>query len=171
MLKITGLLTMVLALGFTGIMKSDELKARIHLLEDMQNMLLSLKSQMQYFREPLQILLSKLAKTADSRAFSLLDCCAVMLEEKNGQIGQIWAQCTGTIYEKTPLTEEDRSIIVQIGSYLGQTDFEGQQIQFECTEQRLSQQIGEARELYGRKGPMYRKLGFLLGTAAALLAL
>ena len=171
MLKITGLLTMVLALGFTGIMKSEELKERIRLLEDLQNMLLSLKSQMQYFREPLQILLEKLAKTADSRAFSLLNHCAVMMEEKNGQISEIWAQCTGTAYEKTPLTEEDRSIIIQIGSYLGQTDFEGQQIQFQCTEQRLSQQIGEARELYGRKGPMYRKLGFLLGTAAALLAL
>ena len=171
MLKAVGLITMVLAFGAAGIMKSEELKNRIRLLEDVQNMILSLKSHMQYFREPLKILLEKLGKTADSRAFLLLDTCVLNMQKKTGDIGQIWAETTKQIYGMTPLTKEDQEIICQIGGYLGQTDFAGQKIQFECTEERLSQQLEEAREVYGRKGPLYRKIGFLSGAAAALILL
>lgn len=171
MVKGFGLVCMIAALGLAGILKAEELKSRIRLLEDIQYMLLNLKSQMFYFREPLQILLEKLSKTADSRAFLLLNACALELWDKNGDIGQIWAENTVRIYKRTSLTQEDLEIIAQIGTYLGQTDFAGHQIQFECTEERLRQQIQQARETDRQKSPMYRKIGFIGGAAAALIVL
>lgn len=171
MFRISGLLIMILAFGLAGIMKSEELKQRIRLLEEVQDMILRLKSQMQYFREPLEILLDKLSKTADSRAFYLLNECRVDLQNKSGDIAQIWAENTVLIYKAAPLTSEDKDVISQIGTYLGQTDFAGQKIQFEYTEERLHRQIQQARELYSRKGPLYQKIGFLGGAAAALVIL
>ena len=171
MLKLFGLLCMIAGLGLSGILKAEELKSRIRLLEDAQYMLLNLKSQMSYFREPLQILMEKLAKTADSRAFLMLNECALELADKNGDIGQIWAENTVRSYRKTSLTQEDMDIIAQVGTYLGQTDFAGHQIQFECTEERLRQQIQQARETDRLKSPMYRKIGFIGGAAAALIVL
>ena len=169
MLKLTGLLCMIAACGLYGILKAEELKSRVRLLEDAQYMLLNLKSQMCYFREPLQILLEKLSKTADSRVFLMLNACAVELEIKNGDIGQIWAENTVRAYGKSSLTQEDMDIIAQIGTYLGKTDFAGHQIQFECTEERLRQQIQQARNTEQLKSPMYRKIGFIGGAAAALI--
>lgn len=171
MLKLAGLAILAAAFGLAGIVKSEELKYRIRLLEDIQNMILQLKSQMNYFREPLQILLAKLAKTADSRAFMLLDACSCELHKKNDLISQIWAENTIHIYKGTPLTQEDMEIIRQIGTYLGQTDVAGHQMQFEYTEERLRRQIQQARDIYALKGPLYRKIGFLGGAAAALILL
>ena len=171
MVKGFGLICMIAALGLAGILKAEELKSRIKLLEDVQYMLLNLKSQMCYFREPLQILLEKLAKTADSRAFLMLNECALELGDKSGDIGQIWAENTIRTYGKTSLTQEDMDIIAQVGTYLGQTDFAGHQIQFECTEEQLRRQIQQARETERLKSPMYRKIGFISGAAAALIIL
>ncbi|MBR4410343.1 MAG: stage III sporulation protein AB [Firmicutes bacterium] len=171
MLKLVGLLCMIAGLGLSGILKAEELKSRIRLLEDAQYMLLNLKSQMCYFREPLQILLEKIAKTADSRAFLMLNECALELSDKSGDIGQIWTENTVRTYGRTSLTQEDMDIIVQVGTYLGQTDFAGHQIQFECTEERLRQQIHQARETERLKSPMYRKIGFIGGAAIALIIL
>ena len=171
MIKIVGLIIMIAAFGLSGVMKSEELRLRIKLLEEFQNTILTLKSQMNYFREPLEILLDKLSKTGESRAFLLLNECAVEMQKKHGDIGQIWAENVNQIYKVTPLTSEDMEIIVQVGKFLGQTDFDGQQIQFECTEERLKQQICNAKEIYLQKGPLYRKIGFLMGTAAALIVL
>ncbi|MBQ8563127.1 MAG: stage III sporulation protein AB [Firmicutes bacterium] len=171
MLKAAGLLGLVLAAGLAGMVKAEELKSRIGLLEDFQNLLLSLKSQMNYFREPLYTLFSRTGKKSGSRAFLLPEACLAGLLEKNGEIAQIWAENTRQTYEGTALSEEDKEILCHIGTYLGQTDFANQQMQFQYTEERLAQQLAEAREIYRQKGPMYRRIGFFGGAVAALVLL
>ena len=53
MLKLAGLLGLTAALGLIGVLKAEDLKRRQRLLEEYLKMLLSLKSKINYFREPL----------------------------------------------------------------------------------------------------------------------
>ena len=55
-----------------------------------------------------------------------------------------------------------------MGSFIGQTDYENQQMQFSFLETRLQEQLTEAREDCRQKGPMYRRIGFFGGAIAAL---
>ena len=171
LLKFAGLMCFLAAAGLAGCLKAEELKQRIRLLEELEEMILNLKSQMNYFREPLYSIFEKTGKTSGSRAFLLPAECLNHLRRKNGGIGEIWAQNAEEIYRGTPLTEEDIEIIKFIGTYLGQTDFENQKYQFECTEERLRRQIIQAEETYRQKGPMYRKIGFFGGSLAVLILL
>ena len=56
--------------------------------------------------------------------------------------------------------------ICHLGSFIGQTNYENQKMQFEYLEKRL-----EAREESRVKGPMYRRIGFFGGAVAALVLL
>lgn len=181
MLKAVGLLGLVLASGLLGMGKSAELKARIDLLEDFLRMILQLKSRMNYFKEPLtSILRTKQeikpesrkesgSKNDFSKAFELLGRTGDDLRQKNGEIGQIWADRAEKIYKGTPLTVQDMELIRYPGQFLGQTDWENQQARFDYLENRLQQQIKEAEECFRIKGPLYRKIGFFLGGLAAVI--
>ena len=63
MLKLIGLLGLVIACGLSGIMKAGDLKKRVALLEDYLQMIIELKGQINYFREPLPDIFDKLKKT------------------------------------------------------------------------------------------------------------
>ena len=72
MLKAAGLLGIVLSLGLFGILKSQELKQRIALLQDFWQMMLQLKSEINYLQEPLQSVLRQRPGKAESKAMQLL---------------------------------------------------------------------------------------------------
>lgn len=72
MLKAAGLLGIVLSLGMLGILKSQELKQRIALLQDFWQMMLQLKSEINYLQEPLQSVLRQRPGNAESKAMQLL---------------------------------------------------------------------------------------------------
>lgn len=171
MIKLIGLLILVAAAGFGGILKAEELKERIRLLEDYLRMMLELKGKIHYFRQPLLQMFRQTADKGHSPAYLLLGRCQACLEETHGEIAPVWSENTRKIYRKTPLTPEDLEILTHPGTFLGQTDYENQQAQFAYVEQRLAEQIAEARGLYEKKGPMYRRIGFFGGAIVALVLL
>lgn len=171
MFKAVGLLGLVFAAGLLGIMKSSELKERIHLLEDYYKMILDLKGQINYFREPLINIFRKTEKNQISKAFIFLGRCRDGLEEKVGEIGHIWAENANEIYKGTALNAEDMEIIRYTGSFIGQTDYENQLQQFQYIEEKLAAQIEDARSIYKQKGPMYQRIGFFIGGIAAIVFL
>ena len=64
MLKFVGLIGIVLSLGLVGIMKYEQLKTRVNLLEDFLQMILELKGQIGYFKEPLPLIFARAEKKA-----------------------------------------------------------------------------------------------------------
>lgn len=171
MVKCIGLLALVAAVGLGGILKAEELKERIYLLEDFLKVALDLKSRIQYFRQPLLQLFTETAAKGNSPGLKILQRCAAGLKEKEGEIGALWAQAAEEIYGKTSLTQEDREVICHLGTFIGQTDYENQQVQFLYLQKRLEEQMQAARDIYSRKGPMYRRIGFFGGAIAALVLL
>ena len=173
MLRLLGLVGLVAAMGLAGILKAAELKDRILLLEDFYKMVLELKSQMQYFREPLLRMFERTGQKGDTRAHKLLMGCLAALHQGDGseEIGQIWEEAVKGTYRGTPLTDDDKTLLLHLGTFIGQTDYENQRMQFAYLEERLTEQMEEAREIYKKKGPMYRRIGFFIGAIAALAVL
>ena len=171
MIKMAGLLGLILSAGLLGILQAEKLTRRIRLLEDFQKMVLDLKGQMNYFRIPLVEIFMQTAEKGATEAFRLLAVSGTDLREKRGEMGQIWAQNVNFIYRNTPLTGRDREVLSQLGTFIGQTDFENQKIKFSWLENLLQQQLEEARHTSRQKGPMYRRIGFFGGILAALILL
>ena len=171
MVKAVIIVGFVAACGFMGNLKAGELKERIALLEDFRMMILYLKGKINYLREPLTNITEKNKKTDHSKAFSLLSETGAALGEKNDDIGRIWPQKATTIYKSTSLTAEDMEIIKYPGCFLGQTDWQNQQANFDYLEQRLCEQITQAGQIYTSKGPLYRKIGFFAGGLIAIVFL
>ena len=171
MLRTAGLLGLVLSAGLLGILQAEKLTRRIRLLEDFQKMVLDLKGQMNYFRIPLVEIFRQTAEKGATEAFQLLEASGADLREKHGEMGQIWAQNADSVYKGTPLTDRDRKVVAELGSFIGQTDFENQKVKFCWLEDLLQQQLEEARHVSRQKGPMYRRIGFFGGILAALVLL
>ena len=169
MLKLAGLLGLTAALGLIGVLKAEDLKRRQRLLEEYLKMLLSLKSKINYFREPLSEHFCGNTENEKRKAFLLADEVFIELEGREAQISQIWFETAEKLYENTPLTGEDLEWVNYPGNFLGQTDCENQQYQFEYTERGIQAQIEDAKQAARVKGPLYRKLGFFAGGLIAVI--
>ncbi len=169
MLKFTGIVGLVAALGLIGILKAEELKSRVKDLEDFLRMCLFLKSKINYLREPLTYAYSTGNSGSGNRADLLLHEVFVEIDEKQGEIEEIWAQKANEIYKTSRLTKADMNYIRYPGKFIGQTDYENQLYQFEYIQSSLENQIKEADEELKRKGPLYRKLGFFAGALIGII--
>ena len=169
MLKLIGRLGLVIACGLSGIMKTGDLKKRVALLEDYLQMIIELKGQINYFREPLPDIFDKLKKNDRSAAYIILDSLGTQLREKGGEIVKIWPEKVEEIYKSEPVTADDMEIMKYPGEFIGQTDFENHIYHFTYLEEKLKKQIIEAQESYKKKGPMYSKIGFFLGSIGAII--
>ena len=171
MLKAAGLVGLVISLGLYGILKSREMKQRITLQRDFWQMMLQLKSEIQYLHEPLQNVLQQKKGDTESRAFRLLLTVQQKLAEEQTDLQSAWEQSVKNVYAGTPLTAQDIEVFCYPGTFLGQTDCENQQKQFEYLQNRLQSQIQEAEEAYRTKGPLLRRIGFFAGGLIAVVLL
>ena len=171
MLKAAGLVGLVISLGLYGILKSREMKQRITLQRDFWQMMLQLKSEIQYLHEPLQNVLQQKKGDTESRAFRLLFAVQQKLAAEQAGLQRAWEESVKTVYAGTPLTTQDIEVFCYPGTFLGQTDCENQQKQFEYLQNRLQSQIQEAEEAYRTKGPLLRRIGFFAGGLIAIVLL
>ncbi len=169
MIKTLGLIGIVISSGLIGIYKSSRLKLRIDLLDDYYKMILCLKSQMNYFKEPLPDMFSKISQSDDSKAFYMIKGVSDRIDEKVDDIGVLWANMANQCYENCPLTNSDMEIIEYIGKFLGQTDYQNQMQHFEYVEEKLKAQLKDAYYQYNHKSPMFNKIGFFIGSIIAII--
>lgn len=169
MLKISGIIGLVVSFGLLGISKTTNFKIRIELLEDYYEMIMILKTQINYFKEPLPELFKKVSKSGNSKAFRLLEVLGSEIEEKNGNTADFWAKKVTCIYQDTVLTQEDIEILSYPGEFIGQTDFNNHLQHFSYVEEKLKKQIEMAKSLYESKGPMYNKIGFFIGAIIGII--
>ena len=171
MLKFVGLIGIVLSLGLVGIMKYEQLKTRVNLLEDFLQMILELKGQIGYFKEPLPLIFARAEKKGDSKAFKLLGSVESKLNQKDDEIAKIWPLAVSEIYNDMPLQKEDFDTIKYLGTFIGQTDYDNHIFHFSYLEEKLANQIADGKNSLKTKGPMYRKIGFFLGAILAILVI
>lgn len=169
MLKLFGILGLVISCGLLGISRSGNLKLRIELLEDYYQMVLTLKSQINYFKEPLPDILSKTEKNSKSKAFSFIKEIGSEMTKKSCNSVNFWQDCLNSFYEDTVLTEDDIKIMSYLGEFIGQTDYDNHLQHFSYLETKLLKQIGQVKDKYLQKSPMYNRIGFFIGALIGIL--
>ena len=171
MVKIIGLISLTISIGLIGIIRFTGLKRRLELLDDFYKLVIEIKSQINYFKEPLPDMFSKLCENNDSKAHFLLNDVRLKMIEKQLQIKEIWPLIANRVYNSEPLTKEDMDLILYLGTFLGQTDYENQLYHFEYLENNLSLQIKYASEEIERRGPLLKKVGFMVGIIISIVLL
>lgn len=169
MLKLLGILGLVISCGLFGISRSGNLKLRIELLEDYYQMVLTLKSQINYFKEPLPDILYKTEKNGESKAFSFIKEIGSEMTKKSCNSVNFWQDSLNSFYEDTVLTEDDIKIMSYLGEFIGQTDYANHLQHFSYLETKLLKQIGQVKDLYLQKSPMYNRIGFFIGALIGIL--
>ena len=169
MLKIMGIIGLVISCGLFGVSRSTNIKIRIELLEEYYEMIMQLKGQINYFKEPLPELFMKLAQNGSSKAHIFLKVLSDEINEKGFYRRDFWAKKLTCIYQDTVLTNEDIEIMIYLGDFIGQTDYNNQIQHFSYMEEKLKNQIEKAKSKYKEKGPMYSKIGFFLGAIIGIL--
>lgn len=169
MLKLLGILGLVISCGLFGISRSGNLKLRIELLEDYYQMVLTLKSQINYFKEPLPDILSKTEKNSESKAFLFIKEMGSEMTKKSCNSVNFWQDSLNSFYEDTVLTKDDIKIMSYLGEFIGQTDYANHLQHFSYLETKLLKQIGQVKDLYLQKSPMYNRIGFFVGALIGIL--
>lgn len=168
-LKIIGILGLISSFGLIGISKSVLLKKRIELLEEYYQMIMELKGQINYFKEPLPNIFHKIAKNNNSHADRFLIELGCDMNEKNSYTSDFWLHKLNSVYGSTTLTKDDLSTMSYLGDFLGQTDYNNHLQHFLYIEGKLQNQITQAKENYNSKSPLYNKIGFFIGGIIGIL--
>ena len=149
--------------------QKQKLIRRIELLEDFYQMILNLKSNINYFKEPLTDIFAKSTKNANSKAYMLLKAVYDDLFDKHREIRKIWAEKVSLTYNKCPVFPKDLEIMTYMGDFIGQTDYINQLQHFDYLEANLKIQINQAKEELNSKGPMYNKIGYFIGAIIGII--
>ena len=169
MLKLIGITGIVISCGLFGISRTNILKSRINILEDYYEMIINLKTQISYFKEPLPDLVDKLSKNNSSKAYLVLKGVGTDIYENDCYSSDFWAKNLKDIYHNTAITDSDLEIMSYVGEFIGQTDYINHLQHFEYVENKLIKQINIAKETYIQKGPMYNKIGFFVGAIIGVM--
>lgn len=171
MLKMVGLTGIIISSGLCGIYKYLMLKRRVQLLDDFMKLIIELKSQINYFREPLPLIFEKLKNSNNIRASILLEDIGIELRNKPCNINEIWALKAIERYKSEPLNNEDIELIIYPGNFIGQTDYENQMCKFSYLEDKVKERISDAQNELSKKGPIYKKIGFIIGIMISIVFL
>ena len=126
MLKLIGLTGVIISLGLAGICKSKQMYRRLFLLEDYYEIIIKIKSQIGYFKEPLPELFIMNKTNKNSKASLLLNNIGERLKNDSVGIEELWKREVNTLYKSEPIKEEDIVTFNYPCSFLGKTDYENQ---------------------------------------------
>lgn len=164
LIKIIGSVIIVTACTFVGVELSKELMGRVKVLEEWLHALMQIQNYICYTKMPLADIYEQLEKSEGevsgffARVRQNLD-----LERSTGALWKL--ELEGVHY----LSKEDKEILSQLSETLGQSDSESQVSQIELTQNRLVQNLCDAKERAKRDAKMYRALSFFTGVGIAIL--
>ena len=130
-----------------------------------------LLQQINYFREPLPLIFEKLKNSNNIRASLLLEDMVLEIRNKPCNISAIWALKAKERYRSEPLKNEDVELIIYVGNFIGQTDYDNQMNKFTYLEDKLKERISDAQNELSKKGPIYKKIGFIIGIMISIVFL
>lgn len=161
---IKGLIIIAMFISSSGIgyLKYLNLKEREDLLWTFRELIYSISTEINYFREPLEILFKKLG-------YPLANSIITFMNDGNCNFKKAYKLAVKMNYENSCLGNEDIKIIEKLGDFLGQSDWENQSMQLELLEENISLQLKEARLDVKEKGKMYKKIGLYFGIVIGIL--
>lgn len=173
--KISGIFCSFLSCTVIGFYLSSRIKRRKMLLLEFQTLLQQIATEMRYFKEPLpqifQRILEQQNSLKQSNPVTLLLRQCTCPQSQNEYFDVLWKEAVSQTYMDEPLNDEDRQVLSQCGSFLGQSDFQSQEGHFQLLYRELDKRIHDAEENNRTKAVLYRKAGLSVGVVIAIVML
>lgn len=143
---------------------SARLSKRVTELENAISLVGLLGSTLRYTMAPMETVVGRLSAMADMPAF--LERCHALCAA-GGVFPTAWALALAQT--PTALDDDDRKVLLHLGTVLGATDLDGALGELDYAGFLLKQRYGEAKARKQQLGTMYRTLGVLAGVGIVIL--
>ncbi|MCL2014573.1 MAG: stage III sporulation protein AB [Oscillospiraceae bacterium] len=167
MFKYFGLTLIIIVCGYTGHMMAASLSGRIKELELAIALVGKLQTHIKYRRTPTIELIEEMAGYELFAPLCFIRDCGESLKVSSN-FTAVWKNSLDSNRGRLRITNEDISLLMSMGDYLGNSDAEGQIKALQFTETALGHNLKDAREQNAAKGKMYRSLGVLAGMGIAV---
>lgn len=168
MLQILGKLLIFVGISALGMLYAVELKRRASCLRDFLGALERLERELCFALLPVETLLTQMKEGSHGAAEQFFSHCETRFRTRGEErLEEIWSKALLTV--PTPLSEEDKRLIQEIGGVMGRYDGESQRQAFTRIHDRLRMRQEEAAELAARMGKVYTVLGLSVGLMVALM--
>ncbi|MGI6097028.1 MAG: stage III sporulation protein SpoIIIAB [Dethiobacteria bacterium] len=172
MINLLGAGLIVLSLSLMGDLKARSFLARVRHLQQFQQGLRLLVTEVSYTATLLPYALLSIGKRLDAPVGELFSRAGnLLLKKKDLSAKEAWTKMLEDNRYMIELNERDLAIIRQLGNTLGNFDTEGQIKQIELTLKQLEYAISEAEDKRRENERMWRYLGFLGGLVLVILFL
>ncbi|MGN0641678.1 MAG: stage III sporulation protein AB [Huintestinicola sp.] len=170
--KIIGIFILITMSALTGCLAANGLKRRVDALRQLKLMLENIRLMIRYEAAPLGEIVCRLC---ESGAYGRLDFLPSLRESLEGEdiysaemnFNLFWSAALEE--HRGAFSEEDMTLLANLGSVLGTTDAEGQLSALSLAEAETSNLISGANEQYRAKGRLYRSLGAVAGALIAVV--
>ncbi len=162
------LIIIIASAGTMGLIKSNSYGQRVRQLQQLQNLLKHIDTEISYRKDTLPSVFYRTALAKDDITAEFLMRCLHYMDNKL-PIGTCWTNAVKDVLEGTSLTKDDLNVFYDLASQIGNTNIKGQNEIFKLAEEKIMMQIDEAVSEKNSKGKMYGGLGFSVGIVIAVL--
>ena len=168
MLQILGKLLIFAGISVLGLQYAVGLKRRASCLRDFLGALERLERELGFALLPVETLLSQMKEGSHGAAEQFFSHCERRFRTRGEErLEEIWSESLMAM--PSPLSDEDKRLIQEIGGVMGRYDGESQRQAFARIHDRLRMRQEEAAELAARMGKVYTVLGLSIGLMVALM--
>ncbi len=162
-IKLFGGILLVLCGGLLGFGQLKEIKRQLSVIEEMDECLAMMESEIALCERPLPEVFEKLAlKYAKSCSCAFSEMSEICLKSS---AAEAWSKGV----ERLELCDDAEKALLSLGEILGLTDGRRQSAEIENTRKRLSSVMDKLRRQIAEKGKSYPLLGFCFAGIAALI--
>lgn len=162
MLHILGKILLLCGMTVLGFQHAIRLRRRVSCLKEFLAALERLERELAFALLPVDVLLCQMRSGSHGPAQCFFSFCEERFSKRGEErLEEIWMDGLQNI--PLPLSEEDRTLLEQIGSILGRYDGDSQRLGFQRIHGRLEEVILEAKEESERMGKVYPVVGLTVG--------
>ena len=154
-----------LTTSLIGILKSKKYVYRVEELREFKVALNIFKTKLIFTKEPIQEIFEEIAENSTQNVGNVFKIANKIMENESAE--KSWNMAIELSILN--ITEEDKSILKNMGNLLGMTDVEGQINQIELTEKFLEEQIIKGEKEKQKNEKLYRTLGMTAGLGIVII--
>lgn len=160
----------ILFLIFLGSLRAGKIIAkkysnRVTELKEMKNALNMFLTKIKFTYESVPETFSEIGNNINGNIGKIFKTASENMKEKSA--GEAWEEVIDKV--ETNLTDEDKSIIKNLGRMLGKTDLEGQISEIKLVQNFLNTQIDLAEKEKQKNEKLYKTLGGVIGLAIVII--
>ncbi|XEC92855.1 stage III sporulation protein SpoIIIAB [Paenibacillus tarimensis] len=169
MIKIIGAMLVLFAGGMIGFQQAARFAARPRQLRQLGFAVSQLETEIGYGYTPLPDALIRAVKTLSEPVAGLFIRAAALLEDAKGlSFNECWEQAVKEHWQHTAMRENEKAVLLRLGSSLGISDREDQLKHLRLALLQLKSEEDAARDDQARYEKLSKSLGIL---AAALIVI